>query len=119
MMMSMISQKYSRVYSNAQQEYLFQHVVGTLEGVKSDSVFSYLPGFNIVAVIVLLPLSYVLSPEQLHRVNVFLIRACNFPVLFLISCYERYRYRTTRRRIRLTERGQVVQSKRSGISILE
>jgi hypothetical protein len=114
MMMSMISQKYARVYSNVQQESLFQHVVSTLEGVKSDSVFSYLPGFNIIAVITLIPLSKVVSAEQLHRVNVFLIRVCNFPILFCISAYERYRYRTTRRRIRLTERGQANQTKKSG-----
>jgi hypothetical protein len=113
-MMSMISQKYSRVYANAQQENLFQRVVATLEGVKSDSVFSYLPGFNLFALAALVPLSAIVTPEQLHRVNVFLIRVSNLPVLFLISAYERWHYRTTRHRIRLTERGQV-QAKSGGL----
>lgn len=115
MMMSMISNKYARIYSNAKQEYLFQRVVGTVEGVKSDAVFSYIPPFNLAAMIILLPLSAFTTPETLHRVNVFLIRLTNFPILFAISAYERYAYRITRRQIRLTERGQVTQKRRGGL----
>lgn len=46
----------------------------TVEGVKSDAVFSYLPPLNLVAFIVLTPLSWVASPRTLHRINVFGIR---------------------------------------------
>lgn len=103
--------RYSRVYSNASEEYLFQRIVTTVEGVKSDAVFSYIPPFNLLALAILMPIKYVGSAETLHRVNVFLIRACNFPILFAISAYERYAYRTSRRAIRLTERGQVKEAK--------
>ncbi|KAL1406840.1 hypothetical protein Q8F55_006249 [Vanrija albida] len=105
MLTSLLSNKFSAVRSNANEEYLFQRVVTTVEGVKSDAIFSYLPPFNIGALIILLPLGEFASPQTLHRVNVFLIRLTNFPLLFLISAYERSRYRALRRAVRLGERG--------------
>jgi hypothetical protein len=55
-------------------QHLFQKVVKTVEGVKSDAIFSYLPPLNILAFIFLTPLSYVCSPRTLHTINVFCIR---------------------------------------------
>lgn len=55
-------------------QHLFQKVVKTVEGVKSDAIFSYLPPLNILAFGFLGPASYVCSPRTLHRVNVFCIR---------------------------------------------
>lgn len=49
-------------------------MVKTVEGVKSDAIFSYLPPLNILAFMLLGPLSYVCSPRTLHRINVFCIR---------------------------------------------
>lgn len=74
MLTSLLSNKFSAVRSNANEEYLFQRVVTTVEGVKSDAIFSYLPPFNIAALVILLPLGEFASPQTLHRVNVFLIR---------------------------------------------
>lgn len=105
MMVSMMSSKYANVQKNAQQEYLFQRAVSTLEALRADSLFSYVPPFNIPAALILAPLSYVLEPETMHDVNVFCIRLTNFPILIGISAFERHRYRTMRRAIRLTERG--------------
>ncbi|WOO84396.1 Calcium channel YVC1 [Vanrija pseudolonga] len=105
MLTSLLSNKFSAVRSNANEEYLFQRVVTTVEGVKSDAIFSYLPPFNIAALVILLPLGEFASPQTLHNVNVFLIRLTNFPLLFLISAYERSRYRALRRAVRLGERG--------------
>ncbi len=106
MMVSMMSSKYAAVQKNAQQEYLFQRAVSTLEALRADSLFSYVPPFNIPAALILAPLSYVVEPQTMHDINVFCIRATNFPILLGISAYERHRYRTLRRAIRLTERGQ-------------
>jgi hypothetical protein len=58
----------------ANKQHLFQKVVKTVEGVKSDAIFSYLPPLNILAFIFLTPLSYVCSPRTLHTINVFCIR---------------------------------------------
>jgi hypothetical protein len=41
---------------------------------KSDALFSYQPPFNLVAFLVLWPLSCVVSPRKLHSVNVFMIK---------------------------------------------
>jgi len=51
---------------------------------KSDALFSYHPPFNLVAFLVLWPLSCVLSPRKLHSANVFMIKLTvsvldNFP----------------------------------------
>ncbi|WWD21218.1 hypothetical protein CI109_105702 [Kwoniella shandongensis] len=43
--------------------------VSTLEGVKADAVFSYQLPFNLVAVIVMWPMSYILNPRWFHKVN--------------------------------------------------
>lgn len=42
--------------------------------VKSDALFSYQPPFNLLALAVLWPLSFVVSPRKLHSANVFLIK---------------------------------------------
>jgi hypothetical protein len=53
---------------------MFQRVVKTVEGVRSDAIFSYLPPVNILALTFLTPLTWVVSPRTLHRINVFCIR---------------------------------------------
>ncbi|KAH9481574.1 hypothetical protein JR316_0006101 [Psilocybe cubensis] len=58
--------------------------------VKSDALFSYQPPFNILAFLILKPLSYTLTPRALHSTNVFLIKLTSLPHLFLIGAYERY-----------------------------
>ncbi|KAF9234138.1 hypothetical protein BU15DRAFT_53008 [Melanogaster broomeanus] len=71
-------------------KYLFQHTIATIEGVKSDALFSYQPPFNILAFLILKPASYLLSPRSLHSANVLLIKLTSFPVLIAISLYERH-----------------------------
>jgi hypothetical protein len=87
-LIAILSNKFAEINANAQEEvrdvslsderfagcslstplqHLFQRVVKTVEGVKSDAV-------NIAALVLLLPLSWVCSPRTLHRVNVFSIR---------------------------------------------
>ncbi|KAG1773581.1 hypothetical protein EDD22DRAFT_858515 [Suillus occidentalis] len=69
--------------------FLFQCTISTIQGVKSDALFSYQPPFNILAFVILKPASYILSPRSLHSANVFLIRLTSFPVLIAIAMYER------------------------------
>lgn len=104
-------------------------MVKTVEGVKTDALFSYLPPINILAFAILVPLSWVVSARTLHRINVFAIRLTvsfyssfsfslflspkshvkltydsryqNFPILIAISAYERYTYRAKQRAIHL------------------
>ncbi|CAE6413533.1 unnamed protein product [Rhizoctonia solani] len=89
-MISILSNTFARINEHASEEYLYQFAISTLEGVKSDALFSYQPPFNIVALLFLYPLSTCLSPRQLHTVNVLLIRITSFPQLIVIGIYERY-----------------------------
>ncbi|KIY63536.1 hypothetical protein CYLTODRAFT_426026 [Cylindrobasidium torrendii FP15055 ss-10] len=89
-LISILSNTVARIDANATQEYLFQFAITTIEGFKSDALFSYQPPFNILAFLLLKPASYIISPRALHSLNVFLIRLTSFPTLVVIALYERY-----------------------------
>jgi len=89
-LISILSNTFARIDANATQEYLFQFAIATIEGVKSDALFSYQPPFNLLAFAILWPASWFVSPRTLHSANVFLIRLTSFPILTTISLYERF-----------------------------
>ncbi|KAH8832989.1 hypothetical protein DL96DRAFT_1705027 [Flagelloscypha sp. PMI_526] len=88
-LVSILSNTFATINEDAAAEAMFRKAVSTIEGVKADSLFSYQPPVNLLALLVMLPSSYVLSPRWFHKVNVFLIRLLNFPILLAISIYER------------------------------
>jgi len=88
-LVSILSHTFSTISEDASAEAMFRRAVSTIEGVKADSLFSYQPPVNLFALCVLLPLSYVLTPRWFHKVNVFMIRLTNFPILITIALYER------------------------------
>ncbi|KAI0077860.1 hypothetical protein K474DRAFT_1661071 [Panus rudis PR-1116 ss-1] len=89
-LISILSNTFARIDANAKQEYLFQFAISTIEGVKSDALFSYQPPFNLMAFAILWPMSFVVTPRTLHSANVFLIKLTSFPILIVIGIYERY-----------------------------
>jgi len=89
-LISILSNTVAKIGANATQEYLFQFAISTIEGVKTDALFSYQPPFNILAFLILKPASWFLSPRALHSVNVFLIRVTSLPQLVAITIYERH-----------------------------
>ena len=84
-LVSMLSSTYSKIASNVTAEIQFRRAVLTFEGVKSDAIFAYQPPFNILALFILLPLKFVLSPRWFHKINVTAVRTINAPLLTLIS----------------------------------
>ncbi|KAJ8095307.1 hypothetical protein PM082_010530 [Marasmius tenuissimus] len=88
-LVSILSNTFAKINEDAAAEQMFRRAVSTIEGVKADSLFSYQPPVNLIAVCVMLPLSYILSPRWFHKVNVFTIRLTSFPILLLIALYER------------------------------
>jgi len=88
-LVSILSNTFAKINDDAAAEAMFRKAVSTIEGVKADSLFSYQPPINILALCILYPSSYILTPRWFHKVNVFLIRLSNFPVLLLIAWYER------------------------------
>ena len=88
-LVSMLSTTFSTIVSNATAEIQFRRAVLTLEGVKSDAIFAYQPPFNILALFLLTPLTYVVTPRWFHKVNVTAVRVLNAPLLLIIGVIER------------------------------
>lgn len=88
-LVSMLSNTFSTIVSNATAEIQYRHAVQTLEGVKSDAIFAYQPPFNILALFALVPLRFVVSPRWFHKIHVFFVRLVNLPILLIIAAAER------------------------------
>lgn len=99
-LVSMLSTTFSLIVANATAEIQFRRAVLTLEGVKSDAIFAYLPPFNILAVLILLPVKFILTPRWFHKINVAAVRTLNAPLLLAIGLIERRTlWSTTKRQI--------------------
>lgn len=88
-LVSMLSNTFSTIVANASAEIQFRRAVLTLEGVKADAIFAYPPPFNILAIFVLLPMKFLVSPRWFHKIHVATVRSINLPVLLLIAIAER------------------------------
>ncbi|CAG8950492.1 hypothetical protein HYFRA_00006989 [Hymenoscyphus fraxineus] len=88
-LVSMLSTTFSNIVANANAEIQFRRAVLTLEGVKSDAIFAYQPPFNLLAVIILIPLKFMVTPRWFHKVNVTAVKVLNAPVLLIIGYFER------------------------------
>jgi hypothetical protein len=88
-LVSMLTNTFSKIADNATAEIQFRRAVLTFEGVKSDAIFAYRPPFNILAVLVLVPLRYFTTPRWFHKIHVFAARLLNAPLLIAIAVYER------------------------------
>ena len=88
-LVSMLSNTFSNISSNATAEIQFRRAVLTLEGVKADAIFAYQPPFNLLAVFLFLPLKFVVSPRWFHKIHVATVRLVNLPLLLIIAVAER------------------------------
>ncbi|BGP12722.1 hypothetical protein JCM10213_008860 [Rhodosporidiobolus nylandii] len=88
-LVAILSNTFSSIAADAGAEDMFRKAVQCFEGVKSNSLFDYVPPFNLVALAGLWPLSFCLSPRWFHKVNVFTTRTLSLPILLLIALYER------------------------------
>ncbi|KAI4597788.1 hypothetical protein KJ359_004064 [Pestalotiopsis sp. 9143b] len=88
-LVALLTNTFSQIIADAAAEIQFRRAVLTFAGVKSDSVFAYPPPFNLLALLVLLPLKPLITPRLFHTVNVFMIRVLNFPILLAINYLER------------------------------
>jgi hypothetical protein len=97
-LVSILSNTFSKIATDATAEIQFRRAVLTFEGVKSDSLFAYRPPLNVLALIFLPPLKFVLNPRWFHKLNVTLVRIHNAPLLLLVGLYERrYLWKPRRR----------------------
>ncbi|KAK3307711.1 uncharacterized protein B0T15DRAFT_530962 [Chaetomium strumarium] len=99
-LVAILTNTFSKIIANEAAEVQFRRAVLTFQGVKSDAIFSYPPPFNIAALLVLLPLKFLVGPLAFHQANVAAIRVINAPVLLLIALWERRRVWARRARSR-------------------
>lgn len=88
-LVSMLSNTFSTIVKNATAEIQFRKAVLTLEGVKSDAIFAYQPPFNIIALFVLVPMRFLVSPRWFHKIHVATVRTINLPLLLFLAVVER------------------------------
>jgi len=88
-LVSMLSNTFSLIVTNATAEVQYRRAVLTFECVKSDAIFAYMPPFNILALVVMIPLKWVLNARYFHKTHVFVTRVLNAPLLLLIGLIER------------------------------
>ncbi|KAK1758214.1 putative calcium channel [Echria macrotheca] len=88
-LVSMLSTTFSKIMQDATAEIQFRRAVLTLEGVKGDAIFAYQPPFNLLAIFILIPLKFLVSPRWFHKIHVFWVRFLNLPLLLIIAVAER------------------------------
>ncbi|RAL66616.1 hypothetical protein DID88_006306 [Monilinia fructigena] len=85
----MLSTTFSTIVSNATAEIQFRRGCPHPRRCKIRFVIRLLSPFNILALFVLMPLKFVLTPRWFHKINVAAVRFLNAPLLLLIGYLER------------------------------
>ncbi|KAI2468909.1 hypothetical protein F4781DRAFT_245792 [Annulohypoxylon bovei var. microspora] len=89
MLITVLTNSFMRIASNANEEHQFLFAINTISMVKNDALFSYVAPGNIFAWI-LMPLRYVMPIRQFVILNRTVIKFTHFPLLFCIFFYEKY-----------------------------
>lgn len=93
-LVAVLTNTFSRIVAAEAAEIQFRRAVLTFECVRSDAIFAYPPPSNVLALFFMLPLKLLVSARSFHSVHVAIVRVLNFPVLLLISLYERNLFKT-------------------------
>ncbi|KAK1239478.1 hypothetical protein MKX07_008966 [Trichoderma sp. CBMAI-0711] len=93
-LVAVLTNTFSRIVAAEAAEIQFRRAVLTFECVRSDAIFAYPPPSNVLALFLMLPLKLLVSARSFHSVHVAIVRVLNFPVLLLISLYERNLFKT-------------------------
>ncbi|KAI0390978.1 hypothetical protein F5Y17DRAFT_35191 [Xylariaceae sp. FL0594] len=89
MLITVLTNSFMAIASNAKEEHQFLFAINTISMVKNDSLFSYIAPANILAW-VLTPLRYIMPIRQFVLLNRTAIKLTHWPILFLIFVYEKY-----------------------------
>ncbi|KAF8850078.1 hypothetical protein BDZ45DRAFT_633423 [Acephala macrosclerotiorum] len=87
-LITVLTNSFMAIVSNADQEHQFVFAVNTISMVKNDALFSYVAPSNIFAW-VLTPLRFCMPFRLFVKTNRTIIKASHFPLLFGIYIYER------------------------------
>jgi Ion transport protein len=87
-LITVLTNSFLAISSNAEQEHQFVFAVNTISMVKNDALFSYVAPTNIIAWL-LTPLRACLPFRVFIKANRTVIKVTHFPLLFGIYAYER------------------------------
>jgi hypothetical protein len=87
-LVSVLSNSFMAIVSNANAEHQFLFAVNTISMVKNDSLFSYMAPSNLLAWL-LTPSRYIVPFRVYVKLNRYVIKITHFPLLFGIYIYER------------------------------
>ena len=90
-LISVLSNSFSLVMSNAREEYLFLRTVTTLEASKSDHTIKLLPPFNLLGLVLVRPLRLFLpsNHQLLREFKLAILKVTHAPFVVMLSLYER------------------------------
>ncbi|KAK5660345.1 hypothetical protein OQA88_12886 [Cercophora sp. LCS_1] len=88
-LITVLTNSFMSIASNANQEHQFLFAINTISMVKNDALFSYVAPGNIVAW-AFIPLRYCVPLKHFVHLNRSVIRVTHFPLLFCIYVYEKY-----------------------------
>lgn len=87
-LITVLTNSFMAIVSNANEEHQFVFAVNTISMVKNDALFSYVAPSNILAWL-LTPFRFCLPFRTFIKVNRTTIKITHFPLLFSIYCYEK------------------------------
>ncbi|KAG8425403.1 hypothetical protein J3458_002105 [Metarhizium acridum] len=88
-LITVLTNSFMAIASNATEEHQFVFAINTISMVKNDALFSYIAPSNIFAWL-LMPLRYCMPLKHFVFLNRTIIKVTHFPVLFMIFLYERF-----------------------------
>ncbi|KAK3990124.1 hypothetical protein QBC44DRAFT_75715 [Cladorrhinum sp. PSN332] len=88
-LITVLTNSFMSIASNANQEHQFLFAINTISMVKNDALFSYVAPGNIFAW-ALMPLRYCMPLRQFVWLNRAVIKITHFPLLLCIFIYEKY-----------------------------
>lgn len=92
MLISLLSNVFAAVQNSAEAELRHQEALRIIERAKSDPLNSFAPPLNLIALAILLPVNLACSPHWKHRINVFVTKALNLPILLLLALVNRAKH---------------------------
>lgn len=87
-LITVLTNSFMAIVSNAEQEHQFVFAVNTISMVKNDALFSYVAPSNIVAWF-LTPVRLCIPFRLFIKLNRMIIKITHFPLLFSIFAYEK------------------------------
>ncbi|KAH8651620.1 hypothetical protein BGZ60DRAFT_520195 [Tricladium varicosporioides] len=83
-----LRESFSRVYSNAREEYLYVYSVYVLEASTSNSLTQFYPPFNLLPLVFIKPFQLIFPSLRLRKSKILILKISHLPIVGFIWVYE-------------------------------